>query len=756
MSQKISNIKPNKYGYLILATCLVLVILLAGCQQQTAPTDSPEAPPPPTEAQPEVPTAEEPAGPQEAPPELLDVEWVLIAYGDAGNPMVVEPGTRPTAVFAADGTISGSGGCNSFTGGFQTDDGTITFSPVATTSMACESGMDQESAYLGAFDSASSYQVEDGKYLRVDYDSGKGYTEQLFFTAETPLVETLWVLASYGDPNDPIPSAQGVVSTAVFGADGALSGSGGCNSYNTTFTAQDNQLTIGLPTSTMMACENGMDQEAAFLAALETAQTYRIGNGFLEISYADGAGVLRFDANHMPLENIRWVLTLIDGQPLPTGLEPHVIFTPGKDGAENQVNGSAGCNSFFGAYSVDADTLSMPGPFGATQMMCEESVMQTEQAFLTGLESAQSYSIVLKGLTINTASGSLTFFADRFPLQGPIWKLVSLGEVDNPRPPIEGTDFTATFQRDLFMPSGNMSGTTGCNDYVSVYYADLKNMLVNLPGLLANTCSDAISEEQQAYFLGLNSAREYRILGNELEIVYDGMMLKFTGSFPSVEAAPGPLAPLDGTKWWLYSIGASLAIPGSETTAEFAINPDGMTGQVGGSTGCNSYNAEITGVFTVGPANATQALCDTPAGIMEQESAYLAALSAAQGFSLEGDRLLINTGLGELVFTNQGPAPVQPLPPTETPEAVQPLPPPTAVISAPNTGQVGETITFDGSGSTASSEITAYQWDFGDGATAEGPSIDHVFEQPGVYVVTLTITDVDDQTGSATLEVTIN
>jgi heat shock protein HslJ len=409
----------------------------------------------------------------------------------------------------------------------------------------------------------------------------------------------------------------------------------------------------------------------------------------------------------------------------------------------------------------------MPGPFGATQMMCEEPIMQLEQAFLTALEGAQSYSIVLKGMTITTESGSLTFFADRFPLQGATWKLVSLGAVDNQRPPAEGTDFSATFVRDLFMPSGHMSGTTGCNDYVSVYYSDMKKILVNLPGLLANSCSDAIGEEEQAYFLGLNAAREYRILGNELEIFYDGMMLKFVGVFPPSEGAAGPLAPLDGTKWWLASIDTFLAIPGSETTAEFAINPDGQTGQISGSGGCNGYNAEITGVFTVELGAGTQLFCDTPEGIMEQENAYLAALSAANSFSLEGDSLLINTAQGVLVFTNQPPGEVQPpaetpeatqpLPPTETPtpEAVQPLPV-TAIIIAPTEGQVDQAIVFDGSGSTSDVEITSYVWDFGDGVTAEGVTAEHTYTQPGVYYVTLTITNANGQTASAGIEVTIN
>jgi heat shock protein HslJ len=351
----------------------------------------------------------------------------------------------------------------------------------------------------------------------------------------------------------------------------------------------------------------------------------------------------------------------------------------------------------------------------------------------------------------------LVLYADRFPLQGPIWKLVSLGEIENQRPPIDNTDFTATFVRDLTMPSGHMSGTTGCNDYISIYYSNLSEIKVNLPQTSQNTCSDAVTEEEQAFFLGLNSARVYRILGNELEIYYDGMMLKFVGTFPPSEGTAGPLIPLDGTKWWLTSIDTVQAVPGVETTAQFSINPNGTTGQINGSTGCNTYNTEITSVFTVGLASATQLLCDTRAGIMEQESAYLTALETASNFSLEGDMLKIITNQGVLNFTNIGPKPEQPLPtpgPTNTPSAVQPLPI-TAVISASAEGQVNETIVFDGSGSISDAEITSYAWNFGDETVGEGLTIEHVFANSGVYTVTLTITDANGQTASASLEVTI-
>jgi PKD repeat protein len=139
---------------------------------------------------------------------------------------------------------------------------------------------------------------------------------------------------------------------------------------------------------------------------------------------------------------------------------------------------------------------------------------------------------------------------------------------------------------------------------------------------------------------------------------------------------------------------------------------------------------------------------------MDQETAYLAALSTAQSFSLEGEALLVNTAQGLIVFTNQGPSAVQPLPPTDTPEAVQPLPT-IAVISAPTEGQVAQALTFDGSASTSAAEIVVYQWDLGDGTKVEGISGEHAYAEPGVYTVTLTITDADGNTASATLEITI-
>lgn len=65
-------------------------------------------------------------------------------------------------------------------------------------------------------------------------------------------------------------------------------------------------------------------------------------------------------------------------------------------------------------------------------------------------------------------------------------------------------------------------------------------------------------------------------------------------------------------------------IVGSTVTATF-----GADGSVTGSAGCNSYSAPYTlagDALKIGPTVVTRKLCDTPAGVMEQEAAFLTAL----------------------------------------------------------------------------------------------------------------------------------
>jgi heat shock protein HslJ len=75
--------------------------------------------------------------------------------------------------------------------------------------------------------------------------------------------------------------------TLIFDADSA-GGNGSCNSFGGDYEAKNGKLTFGGIFSTMMYCEDVMDQEFAYLGALENAASYQVKDGMLQILDADG------------------------------------------------------------------------------------------------------------------------------------------------------------------------------------------------------------------------------------------------------------------------------------------------------------------------------------------------------------------------------------------------------------------------------------------------------------------------------------
>src|SRR2546425_82901 len=82
--------------------------------------------------------------------------------------------------------------------------------------------------------------------------------------------------------------------------------------------------------------------------------------------------------------------------------------------------------------------------------------------------------------------------------------------------------------------------------------------------------------------------------------------------------------------------------------------------------------------------------------------------------------------------------------------------PPIAVIAGPGTATTGQTVTFDGSGSTdPDGTITNFSWNFGDGAMGTGVMVMHTYAIAGSFIVTLTVTDNGGNTNSTTHAITV-
>jgi PKD repeat protein len=85
------------------------------------------------------------------------------------------------------------------------------------------------------------------------------------------------------------------------------------------------------------------------------------------------------------------------------------------------------------------------------------------------------------------------------------------------------------------------------------------------------------------------------------------------------------------------------------------------------------------------------------------------------------------------------------------------LPPYALFVASPDSGYVPLSVEFDASASSdQDGTIVEYAWDFGDGELGDGstPYAAHVYEQPGEYTVSLTVSDAYGAQGTATRIVT--
>ncbi|MFT5078206.1 MAG: heat shock protein HslJ [Planctomycetota bacterium] len=81
-------------------------------------------------------------------------------------------------------------------------------------------------------------------------------------------------------------------------------------------------------------------------------------------------------------------------------------ITIGFNPISKQINGDAGCNSYFGDYDEVLFNLTFSG-MGSTKKMCQpDSVMKTEQEYLSALSNVGNYRLVNRVLTLYAKSNN--------------------------------------------------------------------------------------------------------------------------------------------------------------------------------------------------------------------------------------------------------------------------------------------------------------------------------------------------------------
>jgi len=86
------------------------------------------------------------------------------------------------------------------------------------------------------------------------------------------------------------------------------------------------------------------------------------------------------------------------------------------------------------------------------------------------------------------------------------------------------------------------------------------------------------------------------------------------------------------------------------------------------------------------------------------------------------------------------------------------LPPEARITVSDDEVEVGNPVTFDGSGSSDTPgdlENLTFSWDLGDGATGDGENVEHTYSEPGDHRVTLTVIDDDGAKDLAEIVVSV-
>ncbi len=225
--------------------------------------------------------------------DLVGPVWVLSTL----NNRAPLPNTMISAEFSAEGVVSGSAGCNNYNTSYSVDGDSISFGEqIASTQKLCPAPENlQEQGYFQALSDAETFAIDGEELVLRDADGN----DIAVYAAQSQAMEgSSWQVISYNNGREAVVSVTiGTEITANFGEDGQLTGNAGCNDYNASYEVDGESISIGPAAATRKLCaepEGIMAQEAEYLAALETAATFRIEANSMNMRTAEGATVANF------------------------------------------------------------------------------------------------------------------------------------------------------------------------------------------------------------------------------------------------------------------------------------------------------------------------------------------------------------------------------------------------------------------------------------------------------------------------------
>ncbi|NOX63741.1 MAG: META domain-containing protein [Chloroflexi bacterium] len=226
---------------------------------------------------------------QETP--LEGTNWRLIDYVNTSGELV--PAAAESTALFENGLMTGQAGCTPYSAAYEvTGPNKMAVSPNPMIMKACEDDIlnKQQAAFLAALPQVAIYSITDGE-LELGDAEGKVLL-RFEAKASAPLLRAMWRVVAYNDgENAMISPLEGTELTAIFGKDGMLAGSAGCNRYAAAYEINGEAIKISAVATTRKFCpepEGVMDQEMMYLSSLQHVATYRIQGEQLELRDKEG------------------------------------------------------------------------------------------------------------------------------------------------------------------------------------------------------------------------------------------------------------------------------------------------------------------------------------------------------------------------------------------------------------------------------------------------------------------------------------
>lgn len=229
---------------------------------------------------------------------IEDTVWEMTTYLSVSGTMDPRVDKSMVNLTIADGKISGNAGANKFFGGVELDGTSIKLSPMGSSMMmGTPELMAQEGQFLKHLGETVSYQIV-GEELRMK--NADGNVVLIFIPRIEPsLTSNVWKAVGVNNGKGGVSSLRkGTEITIEFNDEGNVFGHSGCNSFSGGYELKGNAVQFSPMAGTRKMCaepEGVMEQETAFLQALEKSSVWKIKEGSLELRDETGALQAKFN-----------------------------------------------------------------------------------------------------------------------------------------------------------------------------------------------------------------------------------------------------------------------------------------------------------------------------------------------------------------------------------------------------------------------------------------------------------------------------